>query len=221
MSSNRHPSDSSSEEDSLFSSQTLDSFQFISRLLHTWQVLSGQLDEALETFCHEVTLASHGQAQLILLGKQRRRTHVPPSWHAFPVEANDREYGKLFFASDPVEPSQPVVSPFVARAAADLCALILNNIELTILSTGGYRTVGAPAQPTFTPREKEVLELLCRGQNLQAIADILHITSTIVNQYYRKICAKLGAQNEREVVFAAFAAGLFYPIEGLTPHVVS
>lgn len=230
MSTNRHRSASSPEEDPqpfqereadpTFPSHALDAPQFLAHLLHLQQVLAWQSQEVLETFCQEVALASHGQAQLSLLSKQRRRVRVPPSWQSFPVETNGRAYGQLSFAHDPKEPARLVVPFPVAQASAAICALILYSVELATLSSGRSPCAIAVPPPTFTPREKDVLELLCRGYEPPAIADMLHITTTTVNQYRRQICAKLGVQHAREAIFAAFSTGLFFPREDLAPDVM-
>ncbi len=129
MSSNSHQSDSSQggEANNSFSSHDLDSTQLIARLLYLQQRPSRQSHGVLETFCHEVTLASHGLAQLILLGK---RTRILRSWYGFPVETNGRFYGQLFFAPDPAQPAQPAVPLDTAQVVAGFCALSLHNLEV-------------------------------------------------------------------------------------------
>ncbi|HZU68057.1 MAG TPA: helix-turn-helix transcriptional regulator [Ktedonobacteraceae bacterium] len=201
-------------------SHPLDSMQFLARLLHLRQTLMVEPHAVVETMCHEVALAAAGQAQLRLYSKQGRLTRVPSFWQSFPVEIDGREYGTLSFAPDATAPDRPVVPVPVAQVAASICALFLYRIELLLLNKGRSPSGNTSITPTFTPREREVLTLLCRGDDLQAITNALHITEDTAGQHRRRIYTKLGVQNEREAVFAAFSAGLFFPLADLAPRIL-
>jgi DNA-binding CsgD family transcriptional regulator len=61
----------------------------------------------------------------------------------------------------------------------------------------------------LTRREREVLELICRGNDQQTIAEVLDIASATVDTYRKRICAKLGVHSERDIALAAYQANLF------------
>lgn len=63
-------------------------------------------------------------------------------------------------------------------------------------------------RPVFTPREHDVLTLLCRGRTNQEIARALRITEATVKNHLASIYEKLGAGNRVEAVLAAQARGL-------------
>jgi DNA-binding CsgD family transcriptional regulator len=230
MSTNSNQDDSSQEEEpgpsqgseanSYFPSHTLDSIQFLARILHLRQTLAGQSQGVLETMCREIRHASRRQAQLILLRKQGKPARVPVSWHSFEVEANYRSYGRLYFAPDPAQPAELVVPFHLARFIASFCAFLLFSLETDILNKIIYQVPNSSASPSFTPREKEILELICQGYDLQAIADRFQTSPSTVRKQREHISAKFGVQGEQEAVFAAFSAGLFSPLEDLTPEIV-
>jgi DNA-binding CsgD family transcriptional regulator len=220
MSMNHDQLDALPPTDGAAPARPLDPMQFLARLLHLRQTLMVEPHAMVEALCHEVAFASQGQAHLRVYSKHGRLTRVPASWQSFPVEIDGREYGTLSFAPNAAAPDQPVVPVPVAQVAASICALLLYRIELLLLNKGRSPSGNTPITPTFTPREREVLALLCRGDDLQAIANALHITEDTAGQHRRRIYAKLGVHNEREAILAAFSLGLFFPLEGLAPRIL-
>lgn len=69
---------------------------------------------------------------------------------------------------------------------------------------------------SLTPREQEVLELMCRGHQRKQIASMLHIRPATVGKICEKMYARLGVRTEREAIAAAFRLGLSFPIEHLS-----
>ncbi len=60
----------------------------------------------------------------------------------------------------------------------------------------------------LTLREREVLELLCRGSSNQEIAEHLHIVEKTVEKYVGEILHKLGVASRTEAVLWVLDAGL-------------
>jgi len=199
--------------------QAFDYTQFLAHILRLHQSLAGQPHGVLESLCREIRNASHRQVQLILLRKQGKLARVPKSWHRFDVEANGRSYGKLYFAPNPSRPADPIVPYSIAAYTASFCASLLFSLEMIALSNSIYQLSTSDTSPTFTPREKEVLELICRGYDLQTIASIFQTSLSTVRKQRDRVYAKFGVQNEQEAVFAAFSSGLYSPLEDLMPHI--
>ncbi len=58
----------------------------------------------------------------------------------------------------------------------------------------------APAPTDLTPREKQVVDLLCRAFTHRAIARELGLTYSTVNTYTKRIYAKTGVHTSLELV---------------------
>jgi DNA-binding NarL/FixJ family response regulator len=63
----------------------------------------------------------------------------------------------------------------------------------------------------LTGREREILQLLARGQSTEAVSAGLHISSHTVQTHVRNILAKLGAHSKLEAVAIAMRAGAVQP----------
>src|SRR5256885_1552162 len=64
------------------------------------------------------------------------------------------------------------------------------------------------------------LAIICQGYGQQAIADLLHISPATVRKYREHIYAQFDVHEEYDIWFAAFSVGLFYPVDGLRPHIM-
>ena len=61
----------------------------------------------------------------------------------------------------------------------------------------------------MTRREQEVMELICLGNDQQAIAMQLNIAPATVDTHRKRICEKLGVHCERDIPLAAYQTSLF------------
>ncbi len=59
---------------------------------------------------------------------------------------------------------------------------------------------GAPARYGITPREREIIELICAGRTNQEIADGLFISLATVKDHNHNIFRKTGVRNRVELV---------------------
>jgi len=96
---------------------------------------------------------------------------------------------------------------------------LLENVALVQQEGKGPGTLNGAG---LSKREREVLELMGRGLDREGIARALKIAPGTINKHRQSIYAKLGVRCEREAILAAYHAGLFSPLEGVSPeHIVS
>ena len=101
---------------------------------------------------------------------------------------------------------------------ASQCALILYNLEAAAYFQREYPSLVTP--PTeLTPREQQILELLCRGYQRKQIATMLHIKPGTVAKTCGTLYAQLGVNSERGAIAAAFRMGISTPIENFAVKV--
>jgi DNA-binding NarL/FixJ family response regulator len=67
------------------------------------------------------------------------------------------------------------------------------------------------SEPALTPREREVTELLARGETYDEIALALGVSTNTVRSYVRSIYEKLHASSKTEAVLEAMRRGLLPP----------
>jgi DNA-binding CsgD family transcriptional regulator len=119
------------------------------------------------------------------------------------------ENGRLDIAPDPEHPGSPALPLPVAQLLAHTCGSLLYTLELTAFIEGQSRRLESQVAVHLTKREREVLELICRGCSQQAIATQLHIALATVDTHRKRICEKLGVHSERDIPLAAYRANLF------------
>jgi DNA-binding NarL/FixJ family response regulator len=89
----------------------------------------------------------------------------------------------------------------------------LYTLELTTFVEGQCQRLDYQDPEPLTNREREVLELICRGHDQQAIATMLAITPATVDTHRKRISEKLGVHCERDIPIAAYRAQLFSLLE--------
>ena len=85
-------------------------------------------------------------------------------------------------------------------------------------SVGGAEFVTSPGAPVvadesdsgqaLSPREREVLTRIARGEPVKMVADKLELSQHTVDTYRRRLARKLNARNQAELVRAAVRLGL-------------
>ena len=185
--------------------------QLIVDLLSFGQTLCKKTHGIGERLCREVVRATHGKARLLLpfqdsLIGQRFPFSVSVS---FPVQFRHRIYGRLEIAPDSAHPGSPAIPLPVAQVIAHTCGSLLYTLELSAFVEGQSQRVDSRVSGHLTRREQEVLELICRGNDQQAIATQLHISPATVDTHRKRICEKLGVHCERDIPLAAYQTSLF------------
>jgi DNA-binding NarL/FixJ family response regulator len=89
------------------------------------------------------------------------------------------------------------LSPWVAR-------VLVNRIRSDALSS----TLSPDAKERLTPREKDVLNLIARGESYGEVARILAVSLGTVQTHIKKLYSKLGVHSRSEAVFEAHCRGL-------------
>ena len=185
--------------------------QMIVELLNLGQKVYQQIHLVGEDICQEVTRSTQGSARLFL-PYQNSSDGQPdpfPVSVSFPVQFRSRNYGRLDIAPDPQRPGSPALPLSVAQLLAHTCGSLLYSLELTAFIEGQCQRLDSQIPLNLTKREREVLELICRGNDQSAIAEQLHIAPATVDTHRKRICEKLGVHSERDIPLAAYRAGLF------------
>lgn len=72
----------------------------------------------------------------------------------------------------------------------------------------GTRTEAQRLADYLTPREREVLTRLVRGENTTTLARTMHITRSTARSHVQSVLTKLGVHSQREAVITAARHGL-------------
>jgi DNA-binding NarL/FixJ family response regulator len=60
------------------------------------------------------------------------------------------------------------------------------------------------SMPSFTPREKEVLDLICQGYNNEQIAEMIHVSSKTIEKHKSNLFQKTDTNNTVNLIIYAF-----------------
>lgn len=193
----------------------LEEIQLLTHLLGLGQMLCGQVQGAANRLCQEVKLVTQGRAQL-LLGRQvlTKGVQLPPgTLITLPVQFGHLMYGTLCIAFDDVHSEQPAIPLPIAQLLAQTCSWLLYAIEQSTFLQGQCQQLDYQVHKPLTKREREVLALMCRGYDQEAIAEILCIASATVGKHRQHIYEQLGVHCERDALLVAYHIGLFSIIE--------
>ena len=185
--------------------------QLIVDLLSFCQTLCKQTHGVGEHLCKEVMRATQGRARLSLPfqgSSTGRHAHFPVSV-SFPVRFCNRIYGTLDIAPDSAHPAFPALPLSVAQLLAHTCGSLLYSLEMSAFIEGQCQRLDCQIPGHFTKREREVLDLICRGYDQQTIATKLHIATATVGTYRKRIYEKFGVHSERDIPLAAYRTNLF------------
>ncbi|HZR41058.1 MAG TPA: helix-turn-helix transcriptional regulator [Ktedonobacteraceae bacterium] len=194
---------------------SLGDIQYILRLLWASQAVSRQTTRIAERLCKEVTSITQGKAQLILQDREGNQITMPSiptqkgALLSFSVQLGDVTYGMLCIAPDSEQPTLPAIPFVIAQLLAQICSWLLYTFEQSIFLQGQCQHLDTPIYTSLTKREREVLTLMCLGNNQQSIAEKLHISPTTVGKHRQHIYEQLGVHNERDALLAAYRFGLF------------
>lgn len=192
-----------------------DCTQLIVDLLSFGQTLCKQTHKVGERLSKKVMCATQGRARLLLPCQDSSAgRHIPfPVSVSFPVRFRNQIFGTLEIAQDPARSTTPALPLPVAQLLAHTCGSLLYTLELTAFIEGQCQRLDYQDPEHLTNREREVLELICRGYDQQAIATMLNITPATVDTHRKRICEKLGVHSEHDIPLAAYRTHLFSILE--------
>ena len=185
--------------------------QLIADLLSFGQSMCKHTQSVVEQLCQKVRHVTQGRARLLLPaqdGAEGSRVAFPVSV-SFPLQFHNRTYGRLDIGPDAAHPGSPALPLAIAQLLAHICSSLLYTLELSAFIEGQCQRLECQDPERLTKREQNVLELICRGYDQQAIATLLAISPATVETYRKRICGKLGVHCERDIPLAAYQASLF------------
>jgi len=189
--------------------------QLIVDLMSFCQTLCKQTNKVGERLCKEVMRLTHGRVRLSLPFQDLSNgRYVPfPVSVSFPVQFCNRIYGTLEVAADSAHPAMPALPLAIAQLLAHICGSLLYNLELSAFIEGQSQRLDFQQPGHLTRREREVLDLICRGYDQQAIAARLNIATATVDTYQKRIREKFGIHSERDIALVAYRTNLFSILE--------
>src|SRR5260370_6924078 len=196
--------------------------QMFEFLISFGQILCGQTHGVANRLCQEVTYATQGRTQLLLRRPElaaKERVSSCPLFVSFPVQFRDRVYGTIDVtsapSSGPVTSTGPALPLPVARLLAQICGWLLYMFELTAFLQGQSQQPDLEAYKSLTKRERDVLALICRGCDQEAIAEALTITPQTSKNHHQQLYRRLGVHDEQALLLVAYQVGFFSPLEEL------
>lgn len=193
---------------------SIESIQYILRLLWVGQSMSRQTTDVTGQLCKEITNITQDKAHLILRNRENRpqppsNISISKSLFSFSVQFGSVTYGTLCIAPDREQPTTPAMPFAVAQLLAQVCSWLLYTFEQSIFLQGQCQRLDSPSLVSLTKREREILTLMCLGSNQQCIAKKLNISPATVGKHRQHIYEQLGVHNEHDALLAAYHFGLF------------
>lgn len=184
----------------------------IERLVQVGQALLDQPHNVCAYLADAVVAITRDCARLIFDTPAADAERLAPSksvFASFPVRCGMRTYGTLSVSTDTEHPEFPSIPLAVAHLLAEICGLLLHNLEQSaLLSTQSQHLGERAATEPLTAREREILKLICQGYSELDIVATLTISPNTVSKHRQHIYEKLGVHNEREVRLVAYCNDL-------------
>ncbi|HRO28855.1 MULTISPECIES: response regulator transcription factor [Micrococcaceae] len=114
---------------------------------------------------------------------------------------------ELLAAIRTVHRGDAVIAPSTTRRLLDHMAPTLRRDH----AADRQRQRESAAVDSLTPREREVLELMSRGDSNQEIATGLFLSEATVKTHVGRVLAKLGARDRVQAVVTAYRTGVAHP----------
>ncbi len=173
-----------------------------------------------ERLCQEVARCTRGQIQLVLNVRNHLKDAPAPNEEGFKtyVRFGSETYGWLVLLSASEQAEEWYPTPGQRQMLAGICGLMLWMFEFACSVLLPLRETERLKSVRLSPREQEVLQLLCQGWRFQDIVRQLDMEEATVQRYQRSIRASLKEPLEPDTVSAlevsvlAYLAGLFSPL---------
>lgn len=203
------------EQDYLMGNNILDSsgfegLRYLARLLELSHVLNGETQKCVDRLCQEVEIMTHKRVKIFIRqDHEKSYEYTSTTSTSFPLQFKRRVYGMLSINDSMDASGEPAISLPIARLLAQTCGWILYTIEQSAFVQKQYQQLDYQIHGPLTRREKEVLSLMFRGCDQQAIAEALSISPATVRKHRQHIYNQLGVHCERDAVLAAYFSGMF------------
>lgn len=114
-------------------------------------------------------------------------------------------------------PSEELLRAVRVVAAGDalLSPSVTRRMLARVVNAGPHQRTPPPGLTDLTERERDVLELVARGDSNHEIATRLHVTEATVKTHVSHLLDKLGLRDRVQAVVLAYESGLVTP--GDTP----
>ena len=200
------------------SAGAIDYEQLVLRLCDLNEELFGQSDGVIERISQEITHLSRGSlsVQWHQPGASPPRSGPLLLVPSVPLQYGGRYYGELVRAVDPAQAGTPFVSLAKAQIVANMCGWLVYGLEMAAF-LGNQHAVSHEFKP-LRPREREILLLMSRQYDEQAIADALHISQKTVQKHQENIYKRLGVHAAHHAILSGFLHAQFSPLASLSPH---
>ena len=204
----------------LQSSDAFDSMTIANYLLSVGENLCGQKQDVLQRLSQEVAFVTHQKVSFLFHNVRERQQRPKTYGLNVPVRFGNVLYGTLV-AHIQNETAQDAFSPSLVQMMASLCGSILYTCELSwFVLESSQKSVqhdySAVTRATFTRRQWDVLQLICRGHTKEQIAQLLSIAPATLQKHRQAIYNHLHVNNEYEVPLVAYQIGLYSPLQCLS-----
>src|SRR6266852_5379807 len=200
------------------SADAIDYEKLVLRLCDLNEELLGQTTGVIERIEQEITHFTRGYLTI----RWHQPGDAPPRFGPLlavpsaPMLYGGHYYGELVTAVDPAQPAMPLVPLAKAQAVANICGWLIYSVEVAAFL--GNQHVASREFAPLRPREREVLALMSRQYNEQAIADALHISLKTVQKHQENIYKRLGVHAAHHAILSGFLNAQFSPLASLTPR---
>jgi DNA-binding NarL/FixJ family response regulator len=151
------------------------------------------LEDAVVRQTPRVAILSEAVEYALLV---RLKARQPETGVLILAEAPTRLLGTLLLAAGATCVTRNVSSAELFAAVR----VAAQGVPMFFGVNGAQATGRGPREDLLTPREREVLEYLSRGQAYARIARALHIAPETVRTHTVSICTKLGVNSKRELI---------------------
>ena len=193
------------------SSAEPDAATIIASLAIIGHQLHRNADHAKSLLCQHLTEVSQGIVHLHIT----RTAHPTPApcfvkRISMPVHFCEFTYGTLYIV---VASGKATFSADAACHLAESCAMLLYTCEMRVLLQQVYLHLCSHTSAKLSPREQDILLLLCANKTKDEIATTLSIAPRTLDKHKQHIYDKLGVHNELAVLLAAYTRNLFFPLD--------
>jgi len=204
----------------LESSEPLDSVSILHHLLRVSENLCGRRQDVQRHLSQEVAFVTRNKVVLIFENSSRRQPWLEQYALNMPVRFGNIDYGMLVaHIQDEMFHHELPISTI--QMLASLCGSILYTCELSLImqessQKSTLHDYSAVTRSTFTKRQWDVLQLICRGYTKEQIIQRLSIAPSTLQKHRQAIYNRLHVNNEHEIPLVAYQMGLYLPLHPIS-----